>query len=321
MLFVNLRLEDGQECSFGVDTGAAGTILDKSLQSKLGKRLGAITLSGWRGKTDSDLYAAPKLYLGNVRLMTDKKVAVSDFQWQSAITGRPVMGILGMDCLKHYCIQLDFESGKMRFLDPGKVDSGTLGNVFPIVFKGNCPFIHHPSFTAQNSSRALIDLGCVFDGFVEQSAVKGKNLDTVHLQKCNWSGETYSNLVVAGGANVVGLRFLARHLVTLDFPKQTMYLKKRNVSPLVDGDVEAAMEFLVRLKEEGRLPGWQKAVDGEIAYPETVANSITINIGDHRDSSVYHYTTGRLSKDSALKLQKAWRADKTGKTIEEFPIP
>lgn len=32
----------------------------------------------------------------------------------------------------------------------------------------------------------------------------------------------------------IGLRFLARHLVTLDFPKQTLYLKRQSVGPLTD---------------------------------------------------------------------------------------
>jgi hypothetical protein len=321
MLFVNLRLEDGQECLFGVDTGSEGTIFDKSLQPKLGKRLGAITLSGWRGKTESELYAAPNLYLGNVRLVTDKQVAVSDFQWQSAITGRRVMGILGMDCLKHYCIQLDFEAGKMYFLKPGQMESVTPGKVFPMVFKNNCPFIHHQSFVGGENSQALIDSGCVFDGLVEPGMVKSKKFETAPLQNCIWSGETYSNLVVATGANVVGLRFLARHLVTLDFPKQTLYLKKRNVGPLVDENVDAALEFLKALKEKGDLPGWPKDANGETTYPEADSNSVTINIGEHSGATVYHYTASRISTGGAWKLQKAWRTDKTDKTIDEFSIP
>ena len=32
----------------------------------------------------------------------------------------------------------------------------------------------------------------------------------------------------------IGLRFLARHLVTLDFPKHTMYLQRQSIGPLPD---------------------------------------------------------------------------------------
>lgn len=321
MLFVTLRLEDGQEFSFGVDTGAEGTVFDKSLELKLGKRLGTKTLSGWHGKTESDLYAAPNLYFGNVRLMTGNEVATSDFQRQSLMTGRPVMGILGMDCLKHYCIQLDFEAGKMRFLNSDQMDAATLGKDFPLTFKDNCPFIHHVSFTGGKDTHSLIDSGCVSDGFVEQGTVEGEKFETVHLQECVWSGESCSNLFVQVGANVIGLRFLARHLVTLDFPKHTMYLKQTSVGPLVDEAVETALQFLKDLKEKGRQPGWSKDESGETAYPEANSNSVTFNIGKKGDSSTYHYTVSRASKDDSWKLQRAWRTDQNDKLIEEYSVP
>ena len=34
--------------------------------------------------------------------------------------------------------------------------------------------------------------------------------------------------------NLIGLRFLARHLVTLNFPKRMMYLKRVSAGPLAD---------------------------------------------------------------------------------------
>jgi hypothetical protein len=69
----------------------------------------------------------------------------------------------------------------------------------------------------------------------------------------------------------IGLRFLARHLVTLDFPKQTMYLQRQSIGPLPDPtlkttrmealkplvmqvireDVDAARKALVKLERSG----------------------------------------------------------------------
>ena len=43
------------------------------------------------------------------------------------------MGILGIDVLEHYCIQLDFAAGKMRFLDDQHADKSAWGKAFPIV--------------------------------------------------------------------------------------------------------------------------------------------------------------------------------------------
>ena len=42
------------------------------------------------------------------------------------------------------------------------------------------------------------------------------------------------NPLDSSGGNTVGLRFLARHLVTLNFPKRMMYLKRTSVGPLID---------------------------------------------------------------------------------------
>src|SRR5437773_12538482 len=39
-VFVTIRLESGEELPFVVDTGASWTAFDKSLEPKLGKRLG-----------------------------------------------------------------------------------------------------------------------------------------------------------------------------------------------------------------------------------------------------------------------------------------
>jgi hypothetical protein len=42
-----------------------------------------------------------------------------------------------------------------------------------------------------------------------------------------FNGEIYHKLVIdAANHNFLGLRFLARHVVTLNFPKHTMYLRR-----------------------------------------------------------------------------------------------
>src|SRR5207244_10946810 len=47
-LYLTLRLETGEELLFVVDTGSPCTVFDKSLEPKLGKRLGTTKVK-WRG--------------------------------------------------------------------------------------------------------------------------------------------------------------------------------------------------------------------------------------------------------------------------------
>jgi hypothetical protein len=338
ILSVTLRMEDGEEFPFMVDTGSTGTILDKSLAQKLGKRLGIGTSAGWEGSGKADVYAAPKLYLGNTLLMTGNRVWIGG------------SGILGMDCLKHYCIQLDFAAGKMRFLKPDQVNAAELGKAYPLTFKGNLPFIHHVGLLGGSDTNLLIDMGCRTDGLAGKSVINGL---AQFLPDCVWDGETYSNLAVAavGHANVLGLNFFARHLVTLDFPKRMMYLKQTSVGPLVgdsstkvgNDEIEAPVKFLKSLKENGQLSGISKddkaaiyleaysnfdsqsADSKSVAYVRAYFNSrhksATFGFWKNGDSSICHYTVVRTSKDSPWKLQRAWRTDQNDKMIEEFPVP
>lgn len=256
LLFVNVRLENGQEVPFCVDTGTARTLMDKSFEPTLGKPLGTFSMNWWGKKEQSRFYAAPKLYLGGIPLALPGKIVTSDLGRLASRSGPRLMGLIGFDCLKNYCIQLDFQKRKMRFLDPDHLDIADLGKAFPIMISapGGRPFIKHPSLLGEAdtnsptttdadsdpnnrglpSTYALIDSGFYGDGRVSPGEAEGHDSGKVRVPECVWNGETYTNLIieVADHANLIGLRFLARHLVTLDFPHRTMYLKQISVGPL-----------------------------------------------------------------------------------------
>lgn len=248
-IIVTLRLADGQEIPVALDTGSAVSLIDQALEPKLGPRLGKSSVTMFESpRQTSGIYATPGLYLGNVPLMTAPHIRTYDFKnWK-------IKGLLGMDCLKHYCLQLDFDAEKMRFLNRDQLDTNDLGRAYPIIFPASGRvFVHHASFTGGESTNllldaaylhgqrwperelpptyALVDTGFMgFDGRVE-----GTNHVTLHLAQSVWDGRTYTNLTIRQGgnaANIIGLKFLARHLVTFDFPGRTLYLKQTSVGPL-----------------------------------------------------------------------------------------
>jgi len=239
-LLVTLRLETGESLPFSVDTGSPITVVDKSFEPVLGKRLGTMPVQmAGHAQQESGCYAAPTLWLGDVPLQTGSNVWVYDFK-QS-------MGILGMDCLRNYCIQLDLQSGTMRFLDSEHLNTAELGKAFPLTLSRTGPqgrfvrpVIQHVGLVGDNTN-LLVDTGCRIDGLTESGAmwsvIWGGLLSPFgkgHLHSRVWDGSNYTNIKIApvGEANVVGLRFLARHLVTLDFPGRTLYLKQSSVGPL-----------------------------------------------------------------------------------------
>ena len=331
-LTVTLRLESGEKFVMLVDTGTPITFLPKSLEPKLGKRLGTETFSDFGHKEKVGLYVAPRLFFGNTLLMTGNRVAV----------GNDMVGILGMDCLRHYCLQLDFQAGKLRFLDPGKANTTDLGKAFPLT-GFNYAYIHQSGLFQETSAEVLVDTGHPLDGMLpsrlfqkevreqhtqpislaKNGIVTGAAPGIVSFSKCVWAGNTYTNLMIGKGQpTLIGLGFLARHLVTFDFPKRIMYLKQTSVGPLVDEKFAAALNFITDLKKANQIPGWLKTDHGTINF-ESHSDTETFGFAASKqgDSSVYHYTVARASKDTHWKLQKAWRTDQTGHTIEEYPLP
>ena len=135
--------------------------------------------------------------------------------------------------------------------------------------------------------------------------------------------------------NGVGLRILAENVVTFDFPKRAMYLKHISDWPLVNKKeaatakamVQSALKFLIQLHSKNQLPGWSKNAHGRTTEfhsnhdDSPYLDSATLYILKNGDSSVYHYTVVRTSKRGPWKLQKAWRTDQNGHTIEAYPLP
>jgi len=247
-LWVELRLEDGEKFSCVVDTGAPGTTVPSRLEAKLGKRLGKGKHSNFGSVYKVHYYEAPKLYLGDVALVTGDRVATADHGV-----------VLGMDCLRHYCLQLDFHAREVRFLRPDEVNPAELGRAYPLL---DSPYamIRHAGLLDDHELDLIVDTGHGLDGYLDPEVferevktrptkpppvrvvdAQGRTLPAelgrvALFAECVWDGETYTDLLIEKGEpkepNLIGLRFLGRHLVTFDFPGRTMYLKRVSSGPL-----------------------------------------------------------------------------------------
>jgi len=204
------------------------------------------------------------------------------------------MGILGMDCLRHYCIQLDFVTGKWRFLDPDHLQTGDLGQSFPLVRSEGC-FAVRENLMGVKGPGSLIDTGCNFDGLLMLNLFQQwTNHSSGEFSTCAGfpngilGGATYTNLdlhVYSG--NVLGLSFLARHLVTLNFPKRTMYPKRISIGPLANdrtGELELfhARPSRLAARHGGDITIPEAPVIHLVADPDHVGEKekLTIRVND-----------------------------------------
>jgi hypothetical protein len=154
-------------------------------------------------------------------------------------------------------IQLDFEAAQVRFLSSQRIKRESLGRPCPLtVPRGVAGYVYvRENATGSKGLRPLIDTGALVDGLLDpqefklelrtQRAARTNQNSSMGFDRCSaffpkvlFAGETYTNVILdrspglrVGGKtyhlNAIGLPFLARHLVTLDFPNQVMYLQRR----------------------------------------------------------------------------------------------
>ena len=68
-----------------------------------------------------------------------------------------------MDCLDHYCIQLDFAARKVRFLDDERAARKDWGKPFPLTALDNGCFLVSENLAGAKGAGSLIDTGCDID--------------------------------------------------------------------------------------------------------------------------------------------------------------
>jgi hypothetical protein len=257
-----------------------------------------------------------------------------DFKSLSMLFEQPILGVLGMDVLEHYCVQMDFAAGKLRFLDDAQADKSAWGRAFPIVplnDKDTRPAVAGNLF-GEEGPRSLIDSGYEVEGWLMPqhyrqwtNQVPSPAAGKARSPDGRFAGETYPEVtlrVEKVESDGIGLAFLARHLVTMDFPNHTLYLKRTSTGPLPSAG-ESALTYLKHLKNQGRLPGWSREEQGAPRdLKKTVAdNTVTVEATKSSESSVYHYQLTRASAEAPWKLVKAWRTNARGRMLENYPVP
>jgi hypothetical protein len=243
ILCLRLKSERGDQWRFLVDSGSPITIFNSSQRQRLGPVLGIEPVQyAWSGAAQLQIHTAPRLFLNDTLLLTGPRVWSDDLRrvWP----GRGVDGILGLDCLRHYCVQLDFSRHTIRFLDPERASGPELGRAFPLYTVGSSVFIQG-DLLGTGPMLYQVDTGCTVDAVMRPPLFErawqrqrpewmrqfpsgeGKPVLEAGFPQGNFGDETYRKLIIdSANHNFLGLHFLARHVVTLNFPRHTLYLRR-----------------------------------------------------------------------------------------------
>lgn len=242
---------NGENYKFVLDTGCSHVILDISLKHDLGKQVTEGEGSSIFGpeRSQLDLFEGPKvLRMGSINIIGDvgcKDLKQFDFK-------SDYKGIVGMSVLKYFTIQLDFDEGKITFLEIAEGQKLPLGHQISLFYKyGNIiPHVRARIFDDINVE-FMIDTGLPASGFLqdrifeevllEEGAVlldayvevpSGRNPLRAIAADLSIEGLRYKNIgLFEQQHSSLGMDFLERHsVVVFDFPHNRLYLqlKKHN---------------------------------------------------------------------------------------------
>ncbi len=255
----------GQVYQFALDTGASNTVFDIRFKDKIGKYFPwpipkTLSMQLANGKiTKSEVYPVPKAKVGPLKLKGSPFIAVVDCN----VFGVACPGVIGMDFLKRYIVQIDFDNKKVTFfkgkkdfdlfsfLKPKEIKHPEWGEPVPLktkLFKEN-NYKVKGIFFDDIATDFLIDSGwglpydaidsnvlkriesrmsrAIKDGNVPPYLVLPVTDDYKIVEEFTLNNLEFKNYLVKENAySVLGLPFLSRHIVTFDFPNKIMYLKE-----------------------------------------------------------------------------------------------
>jgi hypothetical protein len=258
----------GTTREFLLDTGSTVSVFDRSLSS--GAPIGQVAVSPPSGPSvEKRLYAAPEASVGGLDMRSAGPVLYNDFAPMRAVSDRGVWGLIGMQFLKNYIVQVDFDSQRVRFLDPRTTPRPDWGSAVPMRIGGaGIPEVVG-RIEGQEPEIFQIDTGDNEGGnlahslferlFPEQRGATAKNLMFTGMRSSPSGrlprlsvGELSYRGVVFETARIssLGMTIVRRSVVTFDFPRGTLYLRPGRQFTVEE---PADMSGLHLLRLEGRI--------------------------------------------------------------------
>jgi len=256
-------LSEQKEVQFILDTGASVTIFDTSL-----KREGSRAIDKGRFETSAgtlllDIYPCPRAMIGTLDLQIVPTVAFADLAPLRAAIGHDIMGILGVDFLGHYAVEIDFDLGTLRLWESAPQEwvrgkqvrlssvhgtpylmcalPGSRRELFSLDSGANVSTIRKEIFDALSIESELTPFG------VGSAATGG---GVVHSTKAIVASLElppfrHQNLRVDRDLrNAIGLAYLSRYKVQLDLPRGRAYFWPGSRFGALDGMATSGMSLI-----------------------------------------------------------------------------
>ena len=308
------------EYPFMLDTGAFATVLSASLAEKLGP-LKRSTRSYPKGVPP--MYQLPDATLAGTNLSVAGDVAKIDLEPLRHMSGYDIQGMLGMNFLKGHVIEFDFDAGSVTFLESAPKNNA---KAFPLDRDVLGRRTVRIEVVPGKSSSFLIDTGMASPGIGEMtSSLFDELLDAERLNVLGPLAKTltvggvvsnrkaqldvfkvgdfeHRNMRVSDGTlNGLGLFYLARYKVTLDFVNDQAFFEpgKRFSAP---PEFDASGMIISRFK--GKTLVDRVHPDGPAYAAEVRTGDVLTHLNGHpvNDYSLFVIRQALAQPERTLKL-------------------
>ncbi len=336
---------DGKTAYFLFDTGTTISILDSHAFPLLRPTGPVESMDSPGGSVSMQPFEPPKLSIGPWNLADSGPVYRMDLSSSRTLNDMPIVGILGVNIWRGWIVQMDFDAHELRFFRPDNRPHSEWGTSIPIEdhdADGNdfgLPAIRltigdfEGLFTIDSGAESSgLPSGYGFDrvlGATTRPAISipittAAGLKTQRLLRSpsfQIGGLRYGGLLfgeTVGWRGILGLDFLSRHLVTLDWPNHRLYLKAGKKFGRYDVIAMSGLSF----ERRGLKTLVYAAMPNEPGYQAGLRvgdELLEINGKPASNYSLYDLETLFVSKDE-LKITVKFQRDKIVRTVS-FSVP
>jgi TPR repeat protein len=241
----------GKSRQFLLDTGSDCSLFNNSFKELLGKPVAQATrTTQFSYKTEFLLYRCPEIRFGKKNITPDLAGSM-DLQILQIANGEAYDGILGMNCLSNYVVQLDCDNHKLciggsvpeSFLKDSRaiplkekphvhnfVVEVTVNGLGPMDFEIDTGDAGSVSLNEQDWMRVFGDKEARSPISVITNHVNPMVTKTARLQNVTVGANSYHDLIAETylGSKLpsrLGQLFVQRHSLVIDYPNRTLYLQ------------------------------------------------------------------------------------------------
>ncbi|MGD0382111.1 MAG: aspartyl protease family protein [Thermoguttaceae bacterium] len=247
LLLIPVRV-GSKDYQFVLDTGATVSMFDVSLRSHLGPRVDSTPVTSASGeRVELNLYSPPDARVGSLPLTKDPVLCLELTPFRES-SGCSVCGLVGMDFLKNWIIAIDFDEGRLDVLSADTERDPKWGEGIPFVYDEKGLMFVLATVGGNIRTPFAVDTGDAGTGDLEgglltrlvgarEARVTGdgkamdlsgiQSLKVARLSHLSLGSFRHDNLrFISGKRNALGLNYLSRYRLTINFPDKRLHLAK-----------------------------------------------------------------------------------------------